>query len=108
MKFFLFEETFQIFGAFLEVCHLDFDNVRPVFQVKIPSVSKLTLLKILQNFVFEKFLVPKSMSNFRFCNGRFAFDKTKFVQTQEEFVSPAVWLTPVLYTFVVDSYHGSD
>ena len=108
MKFFLFVETFQIFGAFLEVCRLDFDNVRPVSQVKIPSVSKLTLLKILQNFVFEKFPIPKSMSNFRFCNGRFAFDKTKFVRTQEEFVSPAVLLTLVLYTFAVDSYHDCD
>ena len=96
MKFFLVEETFPIFEVFLEVFHLGFDNDRLAFRVKIPSVSKWKLLKILRNSVFEMFPVPKSKSNCRFYIGQFVFDKTKFVQTREEFVSLAVWLILVL------------
>ena len=96
MKFFLVEETFPIFEVFLEFFHLDLVNDRLAFRVKIPSVSKWKLPKILRNSVFEMFPVRKLMSNCHFCIGQFVFDKTKFVQTREEFVSLAVWLILVL------------
>ena len=96
MKFFLVEETFPIFEVFHEFFHLGFDNDRPAFRVKIPSVSKWKPPKILLNFVFEMFRVQKSKSNCRFYIGQFVFDKTKSVQTQEAFVSLVVWLILVL------------